>query len=259
MTIHSYEVTGVGTDTGRTRKKRYKARSEEAARQLALADGTDVQSIVDCGVEPPTDSQISYAKDLGITIPESISKDEISTLIGNATRGVDPAPTNQLELATALGVIPYRFINSEDLEHLIRTSLGPLKLTQWYLFLVLIRRGTSRAKQQPRSPNDPLLIQAAEELVNDSQFIESIQRNLYVLKFAGIEPNQSYAYKRATYILKPYITTTKPKIDKAQTTQSRAAQNRNADEKGLLKSEVSPVTLIWTAIFLGLLAYWFIF
>lgn len=259
MTIHIYEVTGVGTDTGRTRKKRYKARSEEAARQLALADGTDVQSIVDCGVEPPTDSQISYAKDLGITIPDGISKDEISTLIGNATRGVDPAPSNQLELATALGVTPYRFINSEDLENLIRTSLGPLKLTQWYLFLVLIRRGTSKAKQQLRSPNDPLLIKAAEELAEDSQFIESIQRNLYVLKFTGIEPNQSYAYKRATYVLKPYITTTKAKPNKPQTTRDKAVQNRNADGKDLLKSEVSPATIIWAVIFLGLLAYWFIF
>lgn len=41
--------------------------------------------------DPPTDRQLAYARDLGITIPRGISKGELSGLIGQAKAARDEA------------------------------------------------------------------------------------------------------------------------------------------------------------------------
>ena len=70
-TMPGYEIKGKGKDTGRTRKRIFTAPNEEEARQLAEADGTLVEEIIGIPPYPPTERQLDYAKDLGISVPSN--------------------------------------------------------------------------------------------------------------------------------------------------------------------------------------------
>ena len=76
-----FEIRGKGRDTGRKRKRVYSAPDEATAKRLAEDDGTLIEAIVEIPPEPATDRQLTYAKDLGISIPPDVSKADLSDLI----------------------------------------------------------------------------------------------------------------------------------------------------------------------------------
>ncbi|XOF35199.1 MAG: SAP domain-containing protein [Candidatus Electrothrix sp. YB6] len=79
-----FEIQGVGTKTGRKRKKIYSVFSKEEAIQKALADGTTPEEIIELPQEPATQKQIDFANDLGIIIPNEPSLRMMSVLISEA-------------------------------------------------------------------------------------------------------------------------------------------------------------------------------
>jgi hypothetical protein len=86
------------TVSGTSRKGRKVARAITAqtvtgARKIAERDGVTVQNVDRLPPEPATDSQLSYARSLGIGIPPSPSLDEMSNLISKA---VEPLASDWL-------------------------------------------------------------------------------------------------------------------------------------------------------------------
>jgi len=92
----SYEIKGKGKDTGRKRKRIFTAPNEEEAKQLAEADGTLVEEIKEIPPDPPTERQLDYAKDLGISIPSNATKDDLSDLISLKVDRDKPAQNGKI-------------------------------------------------------------------------------------------------------------------------------------------------------------------
>ena len=76
-----FEISGKGKDTNRQRRRIYTATTESEAKQQAEIEGILIEGIRQLPPDPPTDRQISYARDLGIFIPANITKDDLSDLI----------------------------------------------------------------------------------------------------------------------------------------------------------------------------------
>ena len=81
-----FQVVGKNPTTNRKNKRTYEARNEEEACKCAEAAGLlGPFEISVLPALPPTDSQISYAKNLGATIPEDACKTDVSAIISRIT------------------------------------------------------------------------------------------------------------------------------------------------------------------------------
>ena len=81
-----FQVVGKNPITNRKNKRTYEARNEEEACKCAEAAGLlGPFEVSVLPALPPTDSQISYAKDLGATIPGDACKTDVSAIISRIT------------------------------------------------------------------------------------------------------------------------------------------------------------------------------
>ncbi len=81
-----FQVIGKNPATNRKNKRTYEARNEDEA--CKCAEDAGLLGPFEVSVLPalsPTDSQISYAKDLGATIPEGACKTDVSAIISRIT------------------------------------------------------------------------------------------------------------------------------------------------------------------------------
>lgn len=115
-----FEVVGLGRETGRKRVRIYEARNEDEAIMMAASDGTIVEKnkIFILPEIPPTESQINYAKDLGIKLKKNMSRKELSELIHKAEEEDWPRKKT-IRRAQILKIDIPENITDDDLEDLI--------------------------------------------------------------------------------------------------------------------------------------------
>lgn len=120
----SYEVAGVGETSGRKRKIVVEATDEEDAKRLANSAGIRAEVITRLPEPLATDSQKSYAMDLGIQFDDGITKKQMSYLISAAVE--EPATPYQLRVAERLGIEfnKYAFNSSDYINNVIPARLG---------------------------------------------------------------------------------------------------------------------------------------
>jgi hypothetical protein len=136
-----FEIVGKGKDTGRKRQRIYTAENESEARSKAEADGTIIESIRELPTEPATERQLSYAKDLGISIPSNPTKNEMIYLISKA---VDPPASKaqmyclnehgiQLDKYTFESIEKVVLTLDKELQQVNRELASVLSLTDLYI------------------------------------------------------------------------------------------------------------------------------
>ena len=101
-----FQVVGKNPITNRKNKRTYEARNEEEACKCAEAAGLlGPFEVSVLPALPPTDSQISYAKDLGATIPGDACKTDVSAIISRITdEDEEPASEHLARTAHECGV-----------------------------------------------------------------------------------------------------------------------------------------------------------
>ena len=175
-----YEVKGKGKDTGRKRKRTYSAANELEAKRLAEVDGTLVDEITEMPPEPPTERQLDYAKDLGISIPANASKDDVSDLISLKVDRDRPATERHKNFGRMYNLEFSDFIGKKRLFSRIQFALSASgrekELLSWFTFRVY--RGLFYGSENApiSKPDDPIIEEIAEELVTDEKVIKSVRR-----------------------------------------------------------------------------------
>lgn len=124
----------------------------------------------------PTEKQLAYARDLGIAIPDNVTRRELSDLISNALDLDEPADMALLERARTYDIMCTKFTGTRRIYSHIWHVLPPdIKLLAPYftycLYLDLIPRGS---KPVADGPEHPLITAIAEEAARDSALTESI-------------------------------------------------------------------------------------
>jgi hypothetical protein len=176
----SFEIIGKGKDTGRTRKRIYSAASESKARELAEKDGTLVEQVVELPPEPPTESQLAYARDLGLPIPQNATKADVSDLISVKVDRDKPSTPRHRAFAELFGLEATPYVGKRALFNRIQATLcepgREKELLSWFTYRVYRELTGAKDDLPVQGPNDPLIIKIAESFVRNEQVINSIRR-----------------------------------------------------------------------------------
>lgn len=178
--MRRYQISGTGTSTGRKRKRVYSATSEEHARELATADETAVDIIEELPPEPPSESQLSFAAELGIALPPGVGKHDVSALISRHTQRDKEPTARHWGFAASYGVEANQHVGKKMLFDTIHASLThpgrEHELVEWFTFRVyreLVKGADSALLDSPKSP---LFTAIAHELAADGKVVESVRR-----------------------------------------------------------------------------------
>lgn len=264
----SYKIKGKGKATGRKRRRIYFAASETEAIKLAEDEGTLVEEITEIPPEPPTERQIDYAKDLGISIPVNATKNDLSDLISLKVARDKPAAERHKRFGRMYGLEFTDYIGKKDLFGRIQAVLivpgREKELLSWFTFRVY-RELAGGADNTPISrPDDPIIQEIAEELLTDEKIIKSIRRYegsklIWFGEWTAPDghahtggSNRTAAYKQVSSLLKQRAKfPEKPqKQTKSSVQQKSRNNNSTSGRKGCL-SIVVFVVVIPASVFLA--------
>lgn len=177
----------------------------------------------------PTARQIKFAQELGIRIPQGISRSELSELIDEALVRKNPPSKKNLEAATDFGIKLPKHITKRDLFDLIWYTLEQEKryedLASWYAYRVC--RGFVKGGVDHPEANrviSPKIKDIGKALAADTGVLTSIKRHRGqdVIWFGQwTSPNGSLlegaskrtkAYKAASALIEERLELTDPNI-----------------------------------------------
>lgn len=216
-----FEVIGQGKESGRKRKCVYTAFDEQEARSHAEADGTQIEEIKLLLPDPPTQSQLDYARDLKIDIPSNATKDDLSDLLSLTLDKDKPATPRHIAFARRYRVEVTNYIGEKALfDRILYILKEPGKekdLLCWFTYRVY-RELIQGADNAPiDSPDHPSIQEIAKQLENDPAVIKSIHRyEGHDLIWFGewTSPsghlltggsNRTIAYKQASELLRKHL------------------------------------------------------
>ncbi len=247
-----YAVKGRGIETGRKRSRSFHAKNEAEARILAEKDGTTVEEIEELPPEPATEKQIEYAKELGISIPESISLNDLSDLITRTVRKDKPTTERHRSFGKIFGIEVSEYVGKKELFNRIQYALishgREIELSAWFTFRVYRELMRGKENTPIKDPNDPTIQEIAKKLASDEKIVKSIKR------YEGLEliwfgqwtapdgyvmnggSNRTAAYKAAAAELRAKVfisAVSKPKvkITEKKTTQSFSNAHASVNNK----------------------------
>ncbi len=245
----TYEIRGVGKDTGRKRKRIFHASSAQKAREMAAADGTFVEELVELPPEPPTQKQIDFAIDLGIKIPPGATKQDLSDLISLKVDKDKPSTERHRLFAKQFGVQTTEYIGKRALFNVIKYALSEPgrenELAAWFTYRVYreLVHGAENAKI--KGPDNAIIKGIASQLANDPSVVKSIKRYegrdlIWFGEWTAPNgrvytggSNRTIAYKKAAGLLKEKITFSSKSADQTSkdkiTLISKNTGNDNED------------------------------
>lgn len=172
-----FKVAGKHIETKRVRTLKINAIDEEDAIELAKNSGLEtIESIEVIPFEPPTERQIEYATDLGITIPDDACKWDVSTLIDRVVER-DGTPREELiEFATNRRLFFSKYIGKSALYNLIFRELPDLDRVAFFVFCVYRHISDDRHANLDTHPYRDRFYEFAENHVKDERFMKSMNR-----------------------------------------------------------------------------------
>lgn len=161
--------------------------------------------------ESPTERQIAYAKDIGITIPDNASKGDISDLIDAQLAGGKLATIRHRNFATCFSLEIPRFIGKKQLFDLIHSSLSvpgrEKELVQWFAFRIFRNMCKGDTNVMLDTPSNQVFVSIADQVYAEVAVIKSIRRYvgrelIFFGKFTQIDGNEIQGGSTATIAYK---------------------------------------------------------
>lgn len=149
-----YKIAGVNPTTGRKNTKKYEAQTEQAARELATADGlAEPMTVTVEPAKPVTERQMEYALDLKAAIPDGCCGDDVSAIIARITDEDEEAPDPGLsKYAHACGVRFSRFIGAGALLATMIQQMGDADRATLYAYAVYLQAKGGRFSDPRQLP-----------------------------------------------------------------------------------------------------------
>jgi hypothetical protein len=141
---------------------------------------SSADSIVQVTSAPPTERQVAYARDLGISVPAGASKEEVSDLLDARLQNDKPAAPHFQAFSKRHGVLFTQYTGKKSLFDRIFARLCRLgreeEMTAWFVFRVY--RGLVDGKRDVsiQDPDDEAMLEIARQLVQDEGVAKSIRR-----------------------------------------------------------------------------------
>lgn len=140
------------------------------------------KEVIEVQVEkrPPTDKQLAYAKDLGISIPVDASLEEVSEMISCKVDEDKIATDRHRTFAKLYGVEYSQYTGKKELFDRIFNAISrpthENELLCWFIFRVYRGLVKGAINVPIQLPNDPIIIEISNEFVGNDKIIKSIQK-----------------------------------------------------------------------------------
>lgn len=243
-------VVGIGQETGRKRQRTFEAKDEARARSLAEADGTIVESAQKLPDDPPTEKQLAYAKDLGISIPPGATKEEVSDLLDVHLENDKPADARLLKFADRYDVYFTQYSGKKALHNRIHTMLSVAgreqELTAWFAYRVYRELVQGREQVSIDGPEHAVIQDVMAQMAQDDSVLKSIRRYrgsdlIWFGEWTAPDgtvhtggSNKTIAYKRAAELLREKIGS------ELQSTASRASPDSSSRQDKVRSQKKEP-------------------
>jgi len=147
---------------------------------MALADGTEPKEIELVPPEPPTERQLEFARNVGITVPVGATVDEVSDLLSIYQDRDKPATHRHRSFADYYEVETSKCIGKKKLFRLIFNKLNQPgneeQLATWFAFRVYREITNASDSATAQHPNDPRIVSIGRQLAKDEKVLKSIRR-----------------------------------------------------------------------------------
>jgi hypothetical protein len=235
-----FQVSGRGKKTDREWKPRiYNARNEADARSKADDDGMIADVIERLPEEPPTERQLAYAKDLGISIPTEATKSEVSDLISFKVDDDEVADSDIRGLASKFEVEFTNYTGEKELYNRIWHCLEVSRThnrVDWFTYCLYRDIAPKHVTLISDGPDNAAIKEIASNVLSDQSVLDSIQRyNGSDLIFFGERTNRkgylenggsnrTIAYKRISELLRGHpALNLPPKAESQSSTGKKSA------------------------------------
>ena len=176
----SYEVKGKGKKTNRSIKSVYSAYDEAEARAMAESNGIIVESVRILPDEPPTEAQLSYAKDLGIIVSNNATKNDVCDMISCRVDHDKPATERHKSFARMYRVEYTEYVGKRKLFNMIFVALQhpsrTIDMVSWFVYRVYRELVHGVDNAPIKGPENPIIKELAQNIASDSSVVKSIRR-----------------------------------------------------------------------------------
>lgn len=156
-----FEVAGTSAKTGKPLKpKTLQAFTEAKARAMAQESGMVVATVIQLPEQEPTEKQIEYARDLGISIPRGANRREVSDLISCEVELDEPAESELRALAEKFEVDYTEYVGRGKLCGYIWNSpaiQGDKNTAAWFTYCLYRDLLPKRVKPVATTPEHPAI------------------------------------------------------------------------------------------------------
>jgi hypothetical protein len=219
--VSQFRILGL-SKTGRAINRAFGAETPDGARRQAERAGIIVESVERLPPTPATDRQLAYARDLGITIPESATLEQMQELISLAVDPLAPPalPASSWLVARARGLDadldPERNWSVGYVSYRLDQAVGrggaalDREWAFWFLHSVLRhQRQASWSSPEQSGVPDTTMFALAERFSEDAAALRSMKshypydlpRYQYVRIGSGGVDKRTSAYVRAVALL----------------------------------------------------------
>jgi len=171
--------------------------------------------------EPPTDRQLAFAHDLGISIPAQATKLDLTDLIDAQVHRDKPAAPALQVFAKRFGVIFSQYAGKKSLFDRLFTFLTrpgrEEDMTAWFVFRVYRELVRGKAEAAIKDADDQTIREIARLLLQDKGVVQSIRRYqgrdlVWFGEWTSPDgeihqgaSNQTIAYQRASSLLREKV------------------------------------------------------
>lgn len=182
------------------------------------ASRSSVDSVVQAPSELPTERQIAYARDLGISVSAGATKEEVSDLIDARFQKDKPAALHFQAFAKRHGVLFTQYTGKKSLFDRLFARLCRLgreeDMTAWFVFRVYRELVGGKSDVTIKDPDAEVIREIARQLVQDEAVVKSIRRYqgrdlVWFGEWTSPDgtvhnggSNKTIAYKRASSLLR---------------------------------------------------------
>lgn len=171
-----YKVVGTNSSTGRKNTRKYSGKYESDVIQAAIDDGlSEPFELTPIPFREPTERQLSYALDLGASIPSGACFDDVSAIIGRIVDDDEAAPPSSLSLyADKCGARFSKLIGEDAFWGVLFYELPSRDLSAFYAYSVYCKETHQSPVDILNSPYYNIFYQFAD--VVDDSFAEALKK-----------------------------------------------------------------------------------
>jgi hypothetical protein len=176
-----FVVSGFGRTTGRKRKGTFKAVDADGAITAASEAGiiVDVANVSRLPDRQPSEAQLSYAQNLGLSFPPDITFDQISDLLTRFLSHDRPCEERHLRLAKLYGVDCTSYVGKKNLfDRIWQLLLKPgREIDRAAFFAYRVERHLVHGGQDAPGcdgPDAPQIVSIGKALSSDPKILASI-------------------------------------------------------------------------------------